>query len=876
MKKNNVLKIVLLTFVLAGVVGAAAALTKGFKEIPEFVLNETETIEHHEEHQEQQQEHEEQIHFTKDDIVEITGEILLQDDRREYPVKTKSLEREDSDNGDILLKYETVAHDIDNGDPDNLYSIIDYRWGAKISYILSDGRVSNEYYGCNNQHKPNKEFPRSCLNGYYTYLYFSLNGIEPNNGTYKCDEIKTKDTGKIFVMSSANDENPDLYSSYGDLTVNGSSVNLQSSEDYPNRPEFFALFNDDEGQLLNLEFTITERTCNDKFNEFIINKDSTNHDLKIDNTNKEYNKFYVLLSNKEQQSNYLDELVKKFDINKDKYNTSLYIYGKLNDEPVEPIDPPVISNPSDIGIYKLTINNSDLINYFDEYNEINVLSNVRHKENNKWITESIYFYIENIKTYNNGELVNNINNFDSPSKSHLLIRLGNSYIPELSDEGDYGTTLSIGISNISDIYYEFNLVIIYFETDNNFGQIFLDNYQYFDSPLYYETIFNKFDYITIEPLISTSATYNYLRFDGGNIIQVESEEYFNPKSLSEDWYFSGLKVNNNLEMTLIYNNDDPEDDYDEPIEQEIFIGKGKIGLYLNYENPLIPFCNKTTYLNSDEVDILSLLVQRRNDLKMTTINVESYQFHFAEMDEDAHFTQIYTDRIAYARVCSDGAGQISQNSINIWGEEFGFTSAEIGVYHNNFYFEFVYEEYEVGMSLEFAAVEINEDDYLWVYPSSLGPTGETGMFLSFETCLDFRVSVKAIEREFPLLTLNYENVYAHTFETEREYVIDPYLEVSTIGRLTKDGTLTWRKRDKDTLELLDEKTDLDSFEVVGNDNPKHIQCKKNGSYVVPETLVNFDTYKYADYYITIEFNSSYDQSGYYQNIVYSSILGYIE
>lgn len=113
------------------------------------------------------------------------------------------------------------------------------------------------------------------------------------------------------------------------------------------------------------------------------------------------------------------------------------------------------------------------------------------------------------------------------------------------------------------------------------------------------------------------------------------------------------------------------------------------------------------------------------------------------------------------------------------------------------------------------------------------------------------------------------------FDTNVEYVINPNITAIDIGRVTKKDCITFRVRDKATMEILDEKESLDSFEVVGNDVIKHIQCKENGSNVVTETEFTFDEYKNANFFVTIEFSNNYDGSGYQQNFVFNNILGKI-
>lgn len=121
-----------------------------------------------------------------------------------------------------------------------------------------------------------------------------------------------------------------------------------------------------------------------------------------------------------------------------------------------------------------------------------------------------------------------------------------------------------------------------------------------------------------------------------------------------------------------------------------------------------------------------------------------------------------------------------------------------------------------------------------------------------------------------------KNITDSNFENNKEYVIKNDIYASGIGRLSKTDSITFRKRSKIDFSIIMSKFNLDSFEIVGNDDPQHIQCKNGGSSVVSDTLFNFYDYRHSNFLITIEFDENFNKAGYYQHIVYSNILGYVD
>lgn len=107
----------------------------------------------------------------------------------------------------------------------------------------------------------------------------------------------------------------------------------------------------------------------------------------------------------------------------------------------------------------------------------------------------------------------------------------------------------------------------------------------------------------------------------------------------------------------------------------------------------------------------------------------------------------------------------------------------------------------------------------------------------------------------------------------REYVIKQDLSSATnIGRITNSGKLTWRKRRKSNLEILESLSGLDTITVNGLSTEKKLDVR-TGSSINKE--VSFSDYASADYYWTIEFSANSGSSGYNQSIVYNAIFGYI-
>lgn len=862
--KNKVIKAIIWILLIFGIIGAAAALSKGFTEIPEFLITETETIEHHEGTSEQH--HEEQIHFTKDDVLEISGEILLQNVSKGMDVQRREFIIDDSNVDDTVLKFEIETY-YNNGIEDS-YSITDFKWGAKISYVLSNGSISNDYYGCNNKHEPKTVFPESCLNGCKTYIYFSLNSINPNNELYLCDELNAKEVGKLFVMSSGSQENPDFFDAFGRIYLNNGVydyIPMECSINDDNKPYYYSFLNDPTEDEYELSIHIEEVYCNEQSKEYNFSKSTDNKKLTIDNTQGIYSKFFILLTSDNQSREFLDEKVIEYNISDNNYSASLIIYGELNS------DNPEFNMPSHPGEYLININNSDLASYFDAFGSADIFVT------NYNPSQKIYFKINYIKTFVNGDLVDTIDNLEDSNMSSLEVMPSNNYIPSLNY-----SILYIGMNTSDDeISYCIDVVIIYFESLENFGDLFLRNYSEIgNGDNAYKSLYNKYDYLTIEPLINNihnihSDGYIEIKLPICKLIQVDTDEFddeeFDPLSISDEWQLYSYKVRvDDLKIKLRFKNISYLSQ-----EREVFIGKGKFSIYLNSEPDFIDYFK----YYSEVSEMYSILVERRNDLKLKGTDLLTIEFGHMESIDDS--ICLYTDGNAVGSIPLEGFDIIweLESWENFFNEDFSFTKIEISNYNNShtYSLKFIVDYYdgsEVYYPLELDL--IGEYGRLNFQPYSGTRNQETGIFMPFnlQAVNNLGISLYTISNgQEP--SIIYENVNATNFENEKEYVIDPHLDVSNIGRLTKTGTLTWRKRNRTSLDLIDEKIELDSFEIVGNDSPKHIQCKKGGSSVVTGTLVNFDDYRNSKYYITIEFNDSFTQAGYNQDIVYQSIIGYI-
>lgn len=107
-----------------------------------------------------------------------------------------------------------------------------------------------------------------------------------------------------------------------------------------------------------------------------------------------------------------------------------------------------------------------------------------------------------------------------------------------------------------------------------------------------------------------------------------------------------------------------------------------------------------------------------------------------------------------------------------------------------------------------------------------------------------------------------------------EYVIRDNLSYdfpTALGRVSNSGKLTWRKRSKTDLSILEELTGLDSF-VFNPDINTYKMDVRIGSTIKKE--VSIDDYERADFYWTIEFSQD-TSSGYQQENVYNVINGKI-
>lgn len=118
-----------------------------------------------------------------------------------------------------------------------------------------------------------------------------------------------------------------------------------------------------------------------------------------------------------------------------------------------------------------------------------------------------------------------------------------------------------------------------------------------------------------------------------------------------------------------------------------------------------------------------------------------------------------------------------------------------------------------------------------------------------------------------------EVVTASNFSINKEYVINPNIVATDVGRLTRSGALTLRRRSRSSLEVISTLTitGLDTFTINGLATQKVIDVRI-GSNV--QEKISFDDYANADVYWTIEYGQL-PNDYYNREIVYSNILGYI-
>lgn len=111
-----------------------------------------------------------------------------------------------------------------------------------------------------------------------------------------------------------------------------------------------------------------------------------------------------------------------------------------------------------------------------------------------------------------------------------------------------------------------------------------------------------------------------------------------------------------------------------------------------------------------------------------------------------------------------------------------------------------------------------------------------------------------------------------SIQTKVEYVVKTDLSnISDIARLTKNGKLIWRLRQKSNMCVIAKETGLDTFTIKGNATPKAIDVGVGSTLHQEITFANYDQ---DNFYWTIEFEE-YSGGGYNQSIALSCLYGYV-
>lgn len=637
-KNKNILSIVLLSLSLVGVVGAAAAITKGFSEFPDIVLGGSEeVITHVEENTSQQEET-----FEIVDVSEIYGKLHLKDI---YGVSSKQIINLDSEKigDDVILKYRTKTHDIfyDEEHDENL-DLTEYKWALEVGYILKNGHVFKGTYGFDTNKNPSYTFTDTSIYGYYSEIVFSLNGTIPDNGLSVCSTTTTDKKSKIFVMSS---ENPELIKSYVDFTIDGAEIgySCDGTDSYPIRPDYYCLTNVYD-QLINISIAIEERRGGFYYDpvEYTFNKDIQNNLLQINNSDGEYCKMYFLLSCFEQTDVYLDELIGCFSLKNGDYNAYLYVYGQYKEPD------PISEVPEEPGLYHITITNKQLGEYAVD-SEVNFITIVRSETIPRTI-QHVYFQLKGIKVSDGEEIIGSIANLDSSSRTNLSFRIGgSSLVPEEILVNEYDTQYQVMLNNSEDIVYEISLVIIEIENSDCFNTCFINNYEYFpnatDSLFYRQLEANGYYTLDFRNIFASKN----LTFDSHYIISVIETDNNTINNLIQDLpgndrYLESLSIDSNYNISLKFRNTE------EPITGKVHI----FSIFINetaYD--LYPSIH---YLDSSKN---SIIVTERNDLKLQSETEYIIKFSYGSdlNNEQIIFTDCGAHGIVYA-----GDGNLDESS----------------------------------------------------------------------------------------------------------------------------------------------------------------------------------------------------------------------
>ena len=626
-KNKNILSIVLLSLSLVGVVGAAAAITKGFSELPDIVLSSSEEITTHVEENTSQQEET----FEIVDVSEIYGKLYLKDIYGVTSKQTIDLTSEKAGD-DTILKYRTKTHDLYyDEEHDESLDLSEYKWGLEIGYVLKNGHVFKGLYGLN-KNNPSFDFPETSLYGYYSDIIFSLNGIAPENGLTICSTTETEEKGKIFIMSS---EEPELITSFADFYINGhNNYSSDRTNSYPSRPNYYCITNV-SNELMNISVSVEERRGGFYYEpvEYNFENDINGNLIQIDNTNNKYTKMYFLLSCSEQTEVYLEELINCFRVKDKDYTAYLYVFGQQNEpEPTSEV-------PEDPGLYHITITNKQLGEYAVD-SEVKLISSVRSGQTIPRVVQNVYFQLKAIKICDGEEIIGGIAGLDSSTRTNLSFRIaGSSIIPEEELVNEYDTVFNVMLNNSESITYEIALAIIDIENPDCFGSCFINNFEYL--PNASDLIFNREleakSYYTIEPK-NINSTQN---IEFSHLYSISAVETDNPTINHQindlpfdNRYLEKITINPNYSISLKFKD----------VNNSITGTVHKMSIYVN--ETIYDVYPNLKYLDTNKN---TLLITERNDLKINS--GKEYIFMFSASSNDLDYEQlIYTSKTSYGSI----------------------------------------------------------------------------------------------------------------------------------------------------------------------------------------------------------------------------------
>lgn len=884
MKKSNVLKTVLFFLLIVGVVGATAALTKGFTEFPKIVLSETE---------------EQTEHHVSEDTVNSDPNIQYQDikDIEDYEIKLVSKFGNGKTSGNMS--------ELSNGSG-YFYTFSMVRdeqtyWGINIKFLLSNGSFKKLDYGFKESQNGSQDpaIPFSTENkGSNHLVIFSYDGTAPNiDNKFEDDfvidsEYKLEFGFKIFTYICTEPQ-----FKYENVSINLYNDNYSRTKsldyiDHRDGERIFVFNGVSNETILNYNISIdTIYSYNVSYQH-----DFINNILSLD---KSYEIIVFSYSNylNESEITSYDEIIDSITFEDGDYKTNIWIYGNVNhssDAPEAgrykislskstllstPVVPPRVGN-----CYDLIIDAADYPEYSLE--EIEILRS-DDTEYDYWSGEIV-----------DSELYIEID----PSSSHFGFGGFNFYdasLLEVPEDDDYLINIYLTIKTTGQ--------------KEAFTDLFMNNYQKLNSKnlskgVYkisltrdqlYENADENGDTTLIDELglistkfwlISAKSSYGGQQIDYwgyGVDFCNEYTEFANSLTIST--------------ATLYHSDEICIDcgDYDYLLDGfvapfninylfEIIIKIDTVGSQDNFANVLKNNCSKN-------------LGSTREFLKVTDINQLQVGDKILIGSQNKKWNEggaVFDPVKNTFRYCDT-----THNFINETNYQYAGCLLEVNTknnLNNNITFKLAgYNDYTENRYLSLDSLTnrhpvLSSEPQIFTFTqntliydinnclisTSVGALAVTFSSLAFDsaTVPDYAVNIYKFENNLLEKELVVETTTGENFENNREYIIHPSIYISiddNISRLTQSGCLTWRKRSKSDFGLIDIETNLDSFEIVENNDPKYFQCKKGGSSVVEKTRILMEDYQNANFYITVEFNSSYTKGGYNQNTAYQFLYGYL-